>query len=62
LYFLFLNLLSSNSTHLLDLISHNCFPCSPEPHSCKIETTCFEFSHLGCTPHLWPLMVLPSLS
>jgi len=47
---------------LLDLISHNCFLCSPEPHPCKIETTCFEFSHLGCTPHLWPLTVLSSLS
>ena len=46
---------------LLDLISHNCFRCSPEPHSCKTESTCFEFSHLGCT-HLWPLMVPSSLS
>ena len=37
---------------LLDLISHNCFLCSPEPHPFKIETTCLEFSHLGCTLHL----------
>lgn len=42
-------------------ISHNCFPYTPKPPPCKIKTSCFQCGLLGCTPHLWPSMVLSSL-